>query len=89
MINHLIAKHHKKVNKGVAYFSDLKVRLEKRFTIGILFKSYGNKLEKGLVASYKVLKLIAVCGKSHTIGETLIIPAVKEIVSTMSLLKNI
>ncbi|XP_068234353.1 SCAN domain-containing protein 3-like [Palaemon carinicauda] len=48
-----------------------------------LFKSHGNEVEKGLIASYKVLKLIANCGKLHTIGETLIIPAVKEIISTM------
>ena len=67
----------------MAYFRDSKVRFEKRFNIGTLFKSYGNELEKGFVASYKVSKLIAKCGKSRTIGETIIIPAVKEIISTM------
>ena len=83
MINHLKAKHHGKANKDVAYFCDLKVRFKKRSTIGTLFKSYGIELEKGLFASYKVSKLIAKCGKLHTIGETLIIRAVKEIISTM------
>ena len=67
----------------MAYFRDSKVRFEKRSNIGTLFKSYGNELEKGRVASYKVSKLIARCGKSHTIGEAIIIPAVKEIISTM------
>ena len=47
------------------------------------FKSNENEVEKGLVGSYKVSKFIAKCGKSHTIGETLIISAVKEIISTM------
>ena len=46
-------------------------------------KSYKNELEKGLVASYKILKLTAKCGKPHTIDETLIIPAVKELISTV------
>ncbi|XP_068234219.1 protein FAM200C-like [Palaemon carinicauda] len=83
MIDHLKVKHPEKTNKDVAYFRDLKVKFEKRSTIGGLFKSHGNEVEKGLIASYKVSKLIAKCGKSHTIGETLIIPAVKEIISTM------
>ena len=82
MIDHLKAKHPKKANEDFAYFCDLKVKFEKRQTIGALFKSCKNKVEKGLIASYKVSKLIAKCGKSHNIGETFIIPAVKEIIST-------
>ena len=38
---------------------------------------------RGLLASCKVSYLIAKCGKSHTIGQNLIIPAVKEIMSIM------
>ena len=34
---------------------------------------------RGLLAFYKVSYLIAKCEKPHTIGENLIIPAVKEI----------
>ena len=83
MIDHLKAKHPEKVNKDFAYFHDLKVKFEKRPTIGALFKSCRNEVEKGLIASYKVSKLIAKCEKSHNIGKTLIIPAVKEITSTM------
>ena len=33
-------------------------------------------IENGLIASYKVSKLIAKCGKAHKIGEQLILPAV-------------
>ena len=49
MINHLKAKHHEKINKDVAYFRDLKVRFEKRSTIGTLFKSYEINLRKDLL----------------------------------------
>ena len=59
MIDHLKAKHLEKANKDFAYFRDLKVKFEKRPTIGALFKSCGNEVEKGLIASYKVSKLIA------------------------------
>ena len=83
MIDHLKVKHPEKANKDVTYFRNLKIKFENRSTIGGLFKSYENELEKGLVASYRISKLIAKCGKSHTIGETLIIPAVKEIINTM------
>ena len=83
MIDHLKAKHPEKANKHVAYFRDLKLKFEKRPTFGALFKSCENEVEKGLIASYKVSKLIAKCGKSYNIGETLIIPPVKKIISTM------
>ena len=73
MIDHLKAKHPEKVNKDFAYFRDLRVKFEKRPTIGALFKSCGNEVEKGLIAFYKVSKLIAKCGKSHNIGEALVI----------------
>ena len=67
MIDHLKAKHPENANKDFAYFRDLK--FEKRLTIGALFKSCGNEVEKGLIASYKVSKLIAKRGKSHNIGK--------------------
>ncbi|XP_039199911.1 protein ZBED8-like [Crotalus tigris] len=39
--------------------------------------------DKGLICSYEVSLLIAKCGKPHTIREMLILPAVKQIVTTM------
>lgn len=39
------------------------------------------KLEKGLVASYKINKLIAKTGNAHNIGESLILPSVFIIIS--------
>ena len=83
IIDHLKAKHPEKANKDFACFRDLKGKFEKRPTIGALFNSCRNEVEKGLISSYKVSKLIAKCGKSHNIGETLIIPAVKKIISTI------
>ena len=38
---------------------------------------------RGLLASYTVSYLIAKYGKPHTIGENLIIPTVKKIISTI------
>lgn len=83
MSDHLKIKHADKANKDVAYFRDLKMKFEKRSTIKGLFTKQSSQLEQGLIASYKISKLIAKCGKSHTIGETLILPAVKEIINTM------
>ena len=37
----------------------------------------------GCNTSYKVSKLIAKCGKAHTIGEQLILPALTEIMSSV------
>ena len=44
--------------------------------------------ENGLIASRKVSKLIAKCGKAHTIDEQLILPAVTEIKSTVFKMDN-
>ncbi|XP_029345816.1 zinc finger MYM-type protein 6-like [Acyrthosiphon pisum] len=48
-----------------------------------LFKKQTSDLDKGLVASYKVSLLVAKNSKPHSIGETLILPALKEIIDTM------
>ena len=41
------------------------------------------KCDDGLIASYNVSKLIAKTGKDHTIGEELILPAVKKVLETV------
>lgn len=43
----------------------------------------GGKNEKAVIASYEVSRLIATSGKPHTIGEDLILPAAKQMVSIM------
>ena len=79
MIDHLKVKHPDKVKKDINYFRELKVKFQNRSTLKGMFKKQGNQREKGLITSYKISQLIAKCGKPHTIGETLILPAVKEI----------
>ncbi|XP_025191177.1 SCAN domain-containing protein 3-like [Melanaphis sacchari] len=61
----------------------LKAKIEKRSTVNRLFKKQTSDLDKRLVASYKVSLLIAKNSKSHSIGETLILPALNEIIDTM------
>ncbi len=43
----------------------------------------GGENEKAVTASYEVSRLIATSGKPHTIGEDLILPAAKQMVSIM------
>jgi len=84
MKEHLMKKHSDKSNKNILYFSDLKNKFEKRKTVSGLFNKTHLNNDKGLLASYKVSLLVAKCGKPHTIGETLILPAVEAILKSMT-----
>ncbi|KAG9479972.1 hypothetical protein GDO78_011802 [Eleutherodactylus coqui] len=75
--------HSDNVGKPISFLQDLKSKFENRSTVGNLFGKSALNADKGLLPCYKVTLLIAQCGKSHTVGETLVLPAVKEIVSTM------
>ena len=48
-----------------------------------MINKIATKNDDGLVASYKISLLIAKCGKPHTIGEKLILPAIREVISTV------
>ena len=48
-----------------------------------MIKKITTKNDDGFVASYNISLLIAKCGKPHTIGEKLILPAIKEVISTV------
>ena len=48
-----------------------------------MFTSSSKNLDDGLKTSYKISLLIAKAGKPHTIGEELILPAVKEVIKTV------
>lgn len=50
-----------------------------------LLAASSKKFDDSLIASYNISKLIAASGKAHTIGEELILPAVKEILETVLL----
>ena len=64
----------------------LKNQFVKRSTAGVagLLQKKETQLDKGLVASYNISLLIAKSAKPHSIGETLILPAAKEIVTTVA-----
>ena len=47
-----------------------------------MFTSSSKNSDDGLKASYNISLLIAKAGKPHTIGEELILPAVKEVIKT-------
>jgi len=80
---HLSKIHSDKLEKPLSFFQALKAKIEKRSTVNSLFKKQTSDLEKGLVASYKVSLLISKNSKPHSIGETLILLALKEIIDTM------
>ena len=72
-----------KKDKPVAFFQDLKDKFRNRNTITRMMTNCSEQVGRGFLTSYKVSYLIAKCRKPHTIGENLIIPAVKEIMSIM------
>jgi len=74
-------EHRDKTNKNILYFHDLKNKFEKRKTVSGFFNQIHLNNDKGLIASYKVSLLVAKFGK---IAETLMLPAVKEILNSMT-----
>ena len=81
--DHSKKKKADKKDKPVAFFQDLKDKFRKRNTITSMMTNCSEQVGRGLLTSYKVSYLIAKCGKPHTIGENVIISAVKEIMSIM------
>lgn len=61
----------------------MKKKYEIQPTISKLFSSASKQDDDGLRASYNISLLIAKTGKPHTIGEDLILPAVKEVITTV------
>ena len=81
--DHFNKIHPDKKDKDVTYFEDLKKKYEIQPTISKLFSSASKQDDDGLRASYNISLLIAKTGKPHTIGEDLILPAVKEVITTV------
>ena len=68
----------------------------KALSLSGLLASSSQKCDDGLIIFYNVSKLVAKIGKAHTIGEELILPAVKEVLETVlhhsaasSVMKNV
>lgn len=82
--DHLIRKHPDKQGKDIEYFKSLKASFEKRITLPNMFNNTFSQLDKGLLTSYKISYLIAKSGRSHNTGETLILPAIREVLINMT-----
>ncbi|XP_063312646.1 zinc finger BED domain-containing protein 5-like [Pelobates fuscus] len=80
---HLATKHSQDKDKPIEYFQEIYKRFQKRPTIATSFQKQHAKNEDGLTAAYRISHLIAKSGKSHNTGETLIIPSIKEFISTV------
>ena len=81
--DNLTKKHPDKKDKELNFFQDLRKQFANRNSIDIMFNKVVTKNDDGLVASYNISLLIAKCGKPHTIGEKLILPAISEPISTV------
>lgn len=80
--DHLNKMHPDKASHDAAYFNTLKQNHSRR-TISNLFARKTNQTENGLVASYNISLLIAKSGSPFTVGEKLVLPAIKEAISTV------
>ncbi|KFM67243.1 SCAN domain-containing protein 3, partial [Stegodyphus mimosarum] len=81
--DHLNKMHPDKKDRDMTYFLEIKKKIENQPTISKLFSSASKQDDDGLRASYNISLLIAKTGKPHTIGEDLILPAVKEVITTV------
>jgi len=77
---HLETKHAELVNKPKEFFAR---KCSSFQSTQQTFKKMTTVPSKALLASFKVAQRIAKCKKPHTVGETLILPAAVDIVSTM------
>ncbi|KAL4083746.1 hypothetical protein QTP88_029062 [Uroleucon formosanum] len=77
---HLETKHAELVNKPKEFFAR---KCSSFQSTQQTFKKMTTVPSKALLASFKVAHRIAKCKKPHTVGETLILPAAVDIVSTM------
>ncbi|CAK1601430.1 unnamed protein product [Parnassius mnemosyne] len=70
-------------DNNVAYFQDLEKKHNAQPSVSKLFSVVAKQDDDGLRASYNISLLIAQTGKPDTIGETLILPAIKEVITTV------
>jgi len=80
---HLSTKHPNDKDKPIEYFQELHKKFLNRSTIYASFKNQNEANVDGLLASYRISQLIAKSGKSYNIGEKLIIPSIKEFITTV------
>ncbi|GFQ84436.1 SCAN domain-containing protein 3 [Trichonephila clavata] len=87
--DHLNKIHPDKKDKDMTYFIDMKRKFQNQRTISTCFSSASKQNVDGLQASYDISLLISKTGKPHTIREYLILPAVKEVITTADIIQKI
>ncbi|XP_068224017.1 SCAN domain-containing protein 3-like, partial [Palaemon carinicauda] len=80
---HLEKKHAGKKDHPVEYFKKLRDDFQTRKTVSQVFNNKVSKVCYGLLASYEISKIREKAGKSHNVGETVILPAVSVIISSV------
>ena len=80
---HLEAKHKEKKNEPVEYFRQLRDDLKGRRAVFRVLNSKASKAKDGLPASYEISKIVAKAGKSHFIGETVILQSLSVVASSV------
>ncbi|KRX25624.1 SCAN domain-containing protein 3 [Trichinella nelsoni] len=84
MKDHLGRVHPDKKNKDVEFFKVLKEKIRNQPNLKSFFKAPGTvDCEGGLKASYTISLNIAKKAQSYTIGEEIVIPAIKEVIETV------
>ena len=83
LLDHLNQMHPDKKDKKEEFFRNLRDEFQKRKSVHSYFVFQQNKLDDGLLCSYKISRLIAKSGKPHTIKEKLILPAIEETLKTV------
>jgi zinc finger BED domain-containing protein 5/7/8/9 len=83
LMQHLEKIHLDKKDKPLSFFKSLKDDFGKRKTIPTMFSALNKNMDDNVLASFNMSLLIAKTGKSHDIGERLIIPCIKEYLSTV------
>ena len=82
LLDHFKKIYPDKKDNSLAYFQSLCDRMQKQKTVTSMFSDRSKQATDGLRASYISL-LISQLGKPHTIGETLILPAISEVLRTI------
>ncbi|KAK9400607.1 hypothetical protein NXF25_011321 [Crotalus adamanteus] len=80
---HLSTKHPNDKDKPIEYFQEIYKKFQNHSTIITSFKKQHAANEDGLIAAYCISQLIVKSGKSYNIGEIVIIPSIKEFISTV------
>ncbi|XP_068200650.1 protein FAM200B-like [Palaemon carinicauda] len=80
---HLETAYKDKKDNPLDSFKKSLDEIQGRMTVNHMFTQKVAKVDRGMLASYKIANLIAKARKLHTIGESLIMPTVAVVLSTV------